>query len=152
MDVPSRALFYIPFPCCWGVERAMDVPSNALFYILFPCCWGLERAMDVPSKALLCVSDYCISQIQLYILSVYLSAFRTSINQLKTRLIHFFSINLSTIYLPIELLNTWLTNLLTCQLVNYSQLFYFLTIVCSRSGPIEMMPIRVSRYCSKKLT
>ena len=51
-----------------------------------------------------------------------------------------------------QLLNTWLTYLLTCQLVNYSQLFYFLTIVCSRSGPIEMMPIRVSRYCSKKLT
>jgi len=62
--------------------------------------------MDVPSKALLCVSDYCISQIQLYILSVYLSAFRTSINQLNTRLIHLFSINLSTIYLLIELLNT----------------------------------------------
>jgi len=62
--------------------------------------------MDVPSNALFCVSDYCILQIQLYILSVYLSAFRTSINQLKTRLIHLFSINLSTIYLPIELLNT----------------------------------------------
>ena len=152
MYVPLKALFYILFPCCWGVKEAIDVPSRALFYIPFPCCWGLERAMDVPSNALFCVSDYCILQIQLYILSVYLSAFRTSIDQLNTRLIHFFSINLSTIYLSIELLNTWLTNLLTCQLVNYWRLFYFLTIVCSRSGPIEMMPIRVSRYCSKKLT